>query len=207
MVFRLSPRKRTSLTTQFTEIAQLVLSAAGELAHLLAADAADRPKLTVSITDAEHDTFEASRRIQRLLRSALVTPYDRHDLTDLAQQFGQVADRIEEAADLANRYRVGRLPDPLLQQVQILERSCEVLANGITHLRVVDSMQDMVIELHRLANHADVLNRQAKVQLLRGDHDIREVIAALDVARAVTEGTNAVRHVAGIVERIRVKEV
>lgn len=199
-------RRRSNLTTQFTEIAQSLLSASGEMAHLLAADPAERPALLARVGDAELAAVDAGRRIERLLRAALVTPYDRHDLTDVAQLFVGASDRVEEAADLATRYRVTRLPDSLLQQAQILERSCDVLASGITHLRVASNMADTVVELHRLANHGEVLHRQTKTDLLGGTRDLRDVVAALDVARAVADGGRSVRGLASVVQRMRVKE-
>lgn len=202
----MQPRKRSNLTTQFTEIAQSLLSATGEMAHLLTADPAERPTLLVKVGDAELATADAGRRIERLLRAALVTPYDRHDLTDVAQLVVRAADRVEEAADLATRYRVTRLPDSLLQQAQVLERSCDVLASGITHLRVASNMTDAVVELDRLANHGEVLHRQTKTELLRDRRDLREAIATLDVARAVADGAHTLRAVASVVQRMRVKE-
>jgi len=201
---RLTPRD-TAFYDMFTEAGENVSGAAHVLAEL-AEPNANREAVARDLREREHVGDGVTHRIMRQLNTSFVTPFDREDIYRLASALDDVVDQMEAAADFIVLADVGRLPQLMIDQIQLLVRSSDETASAMSRLKTLRHLEDYWIEVNRLENEADRVYRKLLSRLFSGDYDALTMVKLREVADNLEEAADALEHVAHAVETIAVKE-
>lgn len=160
-------------------------------------------KLSALESEADNLTHEIFVRLDR----SFITPIDREDIHGLAMALDDCMDLIEAAIDHLELYGIEVLPAPIKVMAEYLDAQAAqvlLLTRGIDKMKW-ESIRPHCIEINRLENEADRVNRQALAGLFRGGLDALEVIKWRDIYDLFEEATDKCEDVAGIVEGIALK--
>lgn len=204
MAFRLTPRD-TAFYDMFTEAGRNVADAADALGGLLDPNA-NREAVAQELREREHAGDSVTHRIMRQLNTSFVTPFDREDIYRLASALDDVVDAIEAAADFVVLADVGKLPQLMTDQINLLMRSASETANAMARLKTLRDLEPYWIEVNRLENEADRVYRKLLSRLFSGDYDALTMMKLREVADGLEDAADALEHVAHAVETIAVKE-
>jgi predicted phosphate transport protein (TIGR00153 family) len=188
----------------FVEDASNVLAAARTLESFFESYA-DRERIAAQLRDLEHRGDQISHEIGHTLESTFVTPFDREDIHHLISRLDDVLDLIEEIADTCILYRIEEPTDVARRQAEIVTKQCVQIGDALQHLRAFKGLEQYWIEIHRLENEGDQLERQAVAGLFRNGGDPLEVIKWKDVYDLLENAIDACEDVANVIERIVVK--
>jgi predicted phosphate transport protein (TIGR00153 family) len=204
VALRLTPRD-TAFYDMFTESGRNLAEAAEVLGRLLDPNA-NRDAVAKDLRDREHAGDSVTHRIMRQLNTSFVTPFDREDIYRLASALDDVIDCVEAAADFVVLADVGRLPNLMTEQIQLLQRSASETAEAMARLRTLRDLEPYWIEVNRLENEADRVYRKLLSKLFSGDYDALTMVKLREVADGLEDAADALEHVAHAVESIAVKE-
>ena len=202
---RLTPRD-TRFYGMFTEAAVHLVTGAGLLSELLAAEPCDRPAIAERMRAAEHAADETTHQILSMINSTFITPFDREDMYALASRLDDVMDAMEAAVDLVVLYAIEELPEEFSDQVRVLSRAAELTSEAMPRLRTMRQLSDYWIEINRLENEADRTHRRFLARLFGGEFTAMTVMKLKDVAEALEEAADGFEKVAHTLETLAVKE-
>ena len=189
----------------FTRAAGHLVAGSAILAELLDSDA-DRREVADRMREAEHRADETVHEIVRRVNSTFVTPFDREDIYALASALDDVMDHMEEAVDLTQLYEVDALPAELADQVEVLQRCADLIAEAMPQLQSMKGLEEFWIEVNRLENTGDQSYRRILAKLFSGSYGALEVLKLKDIVDSLEQAVDACERVANIVEQICVKE-
>jgi predicted phosphate transport protein (TIGR00153 family) len=190
----------------FAQSAVHLVTGAGLLVELLAAEPAERAGIAERMREAEHAADETTHEILQTVNSTFITPFDREDIYTLASRLDDVMDAMEAAVDLIVLYAIDELPQEFSDQVGVLTRAAELTSEAMPRLRTMRSLSDYWIEINRLENEADKTHRRFLAKLFGGDYKAMTVMKLKDVAEALEEAADGFEKVAHTLETIAVKE-
>ena len=188
----------------FVEDASNVLAAARTLESFFESYG-DRERIAAQLRELEHRGDQISHEIGHKLESTFVTPFDREDIHHLISRLDDVLDLIEEIADTCILYRIEEPTEVARRQAEIVTKQCVQIGDALQHLRAFKGLEQYLIEIHRLENDGDQLERQAVAGLFRNGGDPLEVIKWKDVYDLLENAIDACEDVANVIERIVVK--
>ena len=188
----------------FVEDASNVLAAARTLESFFESYG-DRERIAAQLRELEHRGDQISHEIGHKLESTFVTPFDREDIHHLISRLDDVLDLIEEIADTCILYRIEEPTEVARRQAEIVTKQCVQIGDALQHLRAFKGLEQYWIEIHRLENDGDQLERQAVAGLFRNGGDPLEVIKWKDVYDLLENAIDACEDVANVIERIVVK--
>jgi uncharacterized protein Yka (UPF0111/DUF47 family) len=176
----LKPRKSNGdFFGWFEEAAQNNVEAA-KLLDRLCREFTTAEELGKQVHELEHKGDEITHGIYLTLNKVFMPPLDREDIIALTGALDDVIDYIHEAADAMCVYNV-KEPTPVAGSLATVIVACtEAVAREIPKLRkrrTMRSINEGVIEIHRLENQADALLRQGVMELFHSPHDPVLVIA------------------------------
>ncbi|QJY45207.1 DUF47 domain-containing protein [Pseudonocardia broussonetiae] len=210
MAFRLTPHER-GFYPLFSRAADNIVSAADDLAKLVAAEPSARPVLAQRVKETENAGDAVTHEIMVKLNKTFVTPFDREDIYRLASSLDDVLDFMEEAADRIVLYRLGVLPSGISEQVEVLRRAAAATAEAMPRLEKMAELQEYWIHVNSLEDEADAVYRRLLGDLLAppdGDPpaDVLTVLKVKEIVETLEEAADAFETVANTVESIAVKE-
>jgi uncharacterized protein len=203
--FHLTPQE-DSFFELFATLANNLVDGAHELTNLLGVEHFEREAVACRIRDIEHVAHESTHAILRKVNSSFITPFDREDIYRLASKLDDCMDLMEAAADLIVLYRVGRLPDGISAQVEVLARMSELTAEAMPRLRATSDLSEYWSEISRLENQADHVYRQMIADLFSNEKDAITVLKLKGVIDQLEAAADAFETAALTVESIAVKE-
>ena len=165
MAFRLTPHER-GFYPLFTQAAENIVRAAGDLAALVAAPPAERAELARRVKDAENAGDELTHQIMVKLNKTFVTPFDREDIYRLTSSLDDVVDAMEEAADRIVLYRLGELPPGMKTQTNVLQRAAAATAEAMPQLATMAKLQEYWVHVNSLEDEGDAAYRALLEELL-----------------------------------------
>lgn len=184
-----------------------VLSGARLLRDLVE-DYRDVPGRLQKLTDAEHAGDHVTHQILEKLNRTFVTPLDREDIHALAIDLDNIVDSIELVADRLLLYQIEKPTPLMISMVRLLERCCEQIDQAIPLLRYNKRLKDILphsIEINRLENEADKLNRTALASLFDQPNDVLYVIKWKEVYDTLEEAIDMTEDVADQLHGIVIK--
>jgi predicted phosphate transport protein (TIGR00153 family) len=202
---RLTPRD-TRFYGMFADAAAHLVTGAGLLSELLAAEPQERKPVSERMREAEHAADETTHLIMSTVNSTFITPFDREDIYTLASRLDDVMDAMEAAVDLIVLYAIEDLPQEFSDQVRVLTRAAELTSEAMPRLRSMRNLSDYWIEINRLENEADRTHRRFLARLFGGEYKAMTVMKLKDVAEALEDAADGFEKVANTIETIAVKE-
>ncbi len=202
MKFSLIPKERRFYGL-FAKQGELVSEVLSELSKSLLEGTSRHPRLR----DLEHRADDVTHEIYRLTDSTFVTPMDQEDILLLASSLDDVVDLAEEIADKMELYRVKEVPERARRMGEL------AAAAGVELARAVDDLEDMSelerhrLEIHRLENEGDQVNREAMADLFADESGLSaaEIIKWKDLHDLLEGVLDTCEHIANLLERIHIK--
>jgi uncharacterized protein len=188
----------------FEEAAANIVKAAGMLEEMLEGWP-ERSDLTREILLAEQEGDRITHDIIHKLNATFVTPIDREDIIALASGLDDILDFTEEVADFLGLYRIEAPMDQSIEMAKVLHQACRQVAEALPRLRTMQDLSHYVVEIHRLENDGDRLERAALASLFERAIDPMVVIRWKDIFERLESAIDATEKVANTLQGIILK--
>jgi predicted phosphate transport protein (TIGR00153 family) len=205
-LFRLFPKEENFLP-QFNQGAQVIVDAAKAL-DALAADFQDIELKVARIKQLEHQGDQIAHQTYDLLNRTWITPIDRQDIHVLVASLDDVLDFIDAAAARLMLYKVAGPTPELKAATSLIVQSTEAVQRAIAllgDLKNTKQILDACVEINRLENEADTVNRIAIGKLFETSTDPIHIMKWKEIYEYVEEATDRCEDVANVIETIVMK--
>ncbi len=177
--------------------------------------------LASSLKDGYQGISQAAKRIEALerngdnithqifdrLRATFITPFDPEDIQSLATALDDVLDAMEDAAFRIVAYRIDPIPKPAVDLAEMIENSCLAIDRALLALRDKRPVMEPCIEVNRLEEQADAVERSMLMELFGSPADAITIIKLKDLYEALEETTDRCEDVADVIQNIAVKNL
>ena len=161
-----------------------------------------------AISDLEHKGDNVTHEIITESRRTFLTPFDREDITLLAQSLDDVIDFIHSAADFILIYRVEQptqrakeLADIIVTSTLEVQKAIGLLTNQIDQTQILKHC----VEINRMENEADIIYRTALVELFANMTDEKLLIKWREIYENMETVTDKCEDVANALEALALK--
>jgi uncharacterized protein len=134
-----------------------------------------------------------------------VTPIEREDVLALASGMDDIVDFIEEVGDFLGLYRIEAPMEQAQELSRVLHQATRQIREALPRLRTLADISHYVVEIHRLENDGDKLERSALAALFEAGIDPMMVIRWKDVFERLESAVDATEHVANTLQGIVIK--
>jgi len=197
------PRER-EFYDLFEEAAANVVRAAAMLEEMLESWP-EKAELTREILLAEQEGDRITHDIIQKLYSTFVTPIDREDILALASGLDDILDFTEEVADFLGLYRIEAPMDQAVEMAKVLHQASRQVSDALPRLRTLQDLSHYVVEIHRLENEGDRIERMALASLFDRAIDPMVVIRWKDIFERLESAVDATEQVANTLQGIVLK--
>lgn len=191
----------------FDEIAQVLVQAA-ECLHDLITNYQDIEEKTDYLRKMEKQLDIATDGVCQRLNVSFVTPIDREDIHALAMSMDDVLDYIEAAADRMRLYGVEEPRSEAAELSALLveaTKSIKTAVGELVNLRHTDNVLKPCVEINRIENQADEVQRRALARLFREEKKPLEIAKWQEIFDRLETATDRCEDVADVLESIVVR--
>ncbi len=153
----------------------------------------------------ERSGDEIIHQIFDRLRATFITPFDPEDIQALATSLDNVIDAIEDVTFRIVAYRLDPIPEAAVRLGQMIDESNKALARALSALRHNQSVMKDCIEVNRLENEADGIERGFVGRLFRSELDPLRLMKEKEIIEALEQTTDLCEDVADVVQSVSVK--
>ncbi|MDD5287919.1 MAG: DUF47 domain-containing protein [Dehalococcoidales bacterium] len=191
----------------FEESAQNAVEIAQKLKDLLYTwdNIEDR---VAGIADMEHKGDNITHQIATELHRTFVTPFDREDITLLAQSLDDVTDFIHSTADFMLLYRVEQPTQRAKELGDVIVEITAETQKAVGQLKKHIDQREMLkycVEVNRMENVADRIYRSALAELFANSTDVRLLIKWREIYEHMETVTDRCEDVANVLEGVALK--
>ena len=197
-------RPDPELLTLFDESGRNVQRAALLLRDLLA-DYPERAGLARDILLCEQEGDRIVHDIHHRLAGHRNGHFETADVHALAGALDDIVDFAEEAADQMGLYNVEAPMEQAQSMAEVLVAAAEQVATSLRGLRNGLDVGPQLVEIHRLENEGDKIQRSALADLFVTGIDPMIVIRWKDIFETLEEAVDACETVANVLEGISLK--
>ena len=198
-----APREREFFDL-FEEAGGNILRAA-ELLETMLRDYPENSELAREILICEQHGDRITHDIVQRTNNTFVTPIDREDILTLAAALDDIVDFIEEVADFLGLYKIEATMDDAQKLAMVLLNASRQIAEAIPRLRGFQDVSHFTVEINRLENDGDRIQREALASLFAHGIDPMVVIRWKDIYERLEEAIDATEKVAYTLETIVLK--
>ncbi len=198
--------KDSVLFDLFTSLAERIAVGARMSVEMINGVSEDRKAQAKRIGEIESEADDLLGQIIRRIDDMFVTPYDRGDLQELANNLDDAMDEIEEATDLIVLHDVKDFPDGLIELVDAVRRLAELTASSMPRLKNLKELDHYYAEADRIETEGDRLHRRITTMLFSGNYDAMTILRINPVIDAFEESLDEMARVARIIRSIALKE-
>lgn len=177
--------------------------------------------LVGGLKDGFQGAVQAAKRIEALersgdnithqifdrLRATFITPFDPEDIQSLATSLDDVLDTMEDAAFRIVAYRIDPIPKPAIELAEMIAHSCNAIDRALHALHEKGSVMEPCIEVNRLEDEADAVERSMLTNLFGSGDDAITIIKLKDLYEALEQTTDRCEDVADVIQNIAVKNL
>ena len=157
------------------------------------------------VVACEHRGDQLTQDILQRLNTSFVTPFDREDIHELAEELDDVVDdMLAVAARIRLTVHGAALPE-LKEQADILVRMAEEMVGLIGRLPSMKRTEDHLKAIDGMESEGDTVYRHALARLFSGEYDALDVLRWKDIIEAMEAALNALEDVSNVVESIVLK--
>jgi uncharacterized protein len=153
----------------------------------------------------ERSGDEVIHQLFRTLQTTFITPFDPEDIQTLATALDNVLDAIEDATFRISCYRVDPIPEPAVQLGLMIDGSTKALARALKNLEERKPVWEDSIEVNRLENEADAVERTLLGDLFTNGTDPITLIKLKEVYEILEHATDMCEDVADVIQNVAVK--
>ena len=192
----------------FEETADFIIEGSNSLKALMLAEPAGRASIFEKIEQLEHKCDDTTHKVYRHLNGTFVTPFDREDIHLLASELDDIMDLMDESAKRIILYRMDKIPQAMIQLVDILEKSILEVKFVISSLRQIHKSEDIrkaLVRIHDHENEADKVFEETIAKLFDEEKNAVNVIKMKDIYGSLERATDKCEDVANVVEALLIK--
>jgi predicted phosphate transport protein (TIGR00153 family) len=180
---------------------------ASRLLREVVADYPEHADLARELKACENEGDRITHDIIHRLRSrnGARPPVDPADGHALATALDDVVDYAEQAADWLGLYGVEGPMEQAIQLADVLVRACAEIVPALAALRTEADASEHLIEINRLEDEGDRIQRDAVASLFANGIDPMVVIRWKDIFDCLESAVDATESVAHIIEGIEIK--
>jgi predicted phosphate transport protein (TIGR00153 family) len=178
---------------------------AAELLERMLRQWPDHGELARDVIVCEQEGDRITHDIIQRLNQSFVTPFDREDIIALASGLDDIVDYIEEVADFLGLYRIEAPMDQAQELATVLAQSCRAVASAIPRLRALKDIREFTVEVNRLENDGDRIQREAIASLFERGIDPMMVIRWKDIFERLEDAIDSTETAINILEGIIIK--
>jgi len=153
----------------------------------------------------EQNGDDVIHEIFNKLQSTFITPFDPEDIQTLATTLDNVLDSIEDATFRIVAYRLDPIPEAAVQLGQMIDDCCRALARAMVSLRDRKPVMEDCIEVNRLENEADAVERTQVGRLFASNMDPLTLMKEKEVFEVLEQTTDLCEDVADVLQNVAVK--
>jgi uncharacterized protein len=165
----------------------------------------EKAELYRELVVCEQDGDRITHDIIHKINATFVTPIDREDVLALATGMDDIVDLIEEVGDFLGLYRIEAPMEQAQQMAHVLHEASRQVNEALPRLRNLGDLSHYVIEIHRLENEGDRLERSALAALFEAGIDPMMVIRWKDIFDRLEQAVDATEQVANTLSGIVIK--
>jgi predicted phosphate transport protein (TIGR00153 family) len=139
-------------------------------------------------------------------RGRVRAPFDAGDGYALATALDDIVDNCEQAAAQLGLYGVEAPMEQAVEFAEVLVGAGEQIAQALRSLRTGAELGPYLVEIHRLENEGDRLQRDGVASLFAGGIDPMVVIRWKDIFESLEAAVDACETVAHVLEGITLKQ-
>ncbi len=185
--------------------AEVIAKAADLLAAGVTAGNSRLKHAAAEILILEHRGDEIIHEIFKKLNQTFITPIDPEDIHRLSSGLDDVLDGIEEAAFRIVAYHVDPIPDPIKELANILQSCAGALLRALQALDRHQKVLESCIEINRLENEADMVERSAVAGLFENEKDPIRLIKLKEIYEVLETTTDRCEDVADLLQNVVLK--
>ena len=190
----------------YTALAERVAAGARTALDLVHAQPENRRDFAMRVGAIESEADELLGQIIRRIDSMFITPYDRGDLTDLANSLDDAMDCLEEATDLAVLHNVQEFPAQTVDLIEAVRRMAELTAASMPRLKNLKDLDHYYEEADRIEDEGDRIHRRITALLFSGQFDAMSVLRIEGVINFFEDSLDEMARVARVIRTISLKE-
>jgi uncharacterized protein len=157
------------------------------------------------LVDSEHEGDRLTHDIAHHLHRRSATPFDGAEVLALASGLDDIVDYAEEVADFLFLYKVEAPMEQAVALAEVLRAAGAEVAAAMASLEDVPALRPRVVEIGRLEDEGDRLEREGLAALFEGGVDPMLVIRWKDIFERLEQGVDSCDHVGHVLEGIVVK--
>jgi uncharacterized protein Yka (UPF0111/DUF47 family) len=139
-------------------------------------------------------------------RGRVRAPFDAGDGYALATALDDIVDHAEQTAAQLGLYAVEAPMEQAVELTEVLVSASEQIAHALRSLRTGSELAPHLVEIHRLENEGDRLQRDGVASLFAGGIDPMVVIRWKDIFESLEAAVDASETVAHVLEGITLKQ-
>ncbi len=180
----------------------------GLLLHDLMVDFPEHATLARDLKVCEQEGDRITHDIIHRLagRGRTRAPFDAGDGYALATALDDIVDHAEQVAAQLTLYGVEAPMEQAVEFTEVLVGAGEQIAQALRSLRTGTELSPHLVEIHRLENEGDRLQRDGVASLFAGGIDPMVVIRWKDIFESLEAAVDACESVAHVLEGITLKQ-
>jgi uncharacterized protein len=180
----------------------------GQLLHDLLVEYPERAALAGDLKVCEQEGDRITHDVIHRLagRERVRAPFDAGDGYVLATALDDIVDHSEQVAAQLGLYGVEAPMEQAVALTEVLVGAAEQIAHALHCLRTGADMAPLLVEIHRLENEGDRLQRDGVASLFAGGIDPMVVIRWKDIFESLEAAVDACETVAHVLEGITLKQ-
>ena len=139
------------------------------------------------------------------MRSTFITPFDPEDIQALASALDDVLDHIEDVTFRIVAYRLKPIPSAVIVLAEMVSKCCTVLTEALKALHSRRPVLQYCIEINRIENDADKVERNLIADLFRDESNPIELIRKKEIYELLEATTDRCEDVADVIQNVAVK--
>lgn len=155
----------------------------------------------------ERSGDEITHRLFDRLRKTFITPFDTEDIQSLATTLDDVLDTLEDATFRIVAYKIDPIPPAAVELGAMIANACRALGKALQALEQKKSVMEACIEVNRLEEDADAVERTMLTNLFDSNTDAITLIKLKDLYELLESTTDRCEDVADVIQNIAVKNL
>jgi predicted phosphate transport protein (TIGR00153 family) len=155
----------------------------------------------------ERNGDDVTHRLFDRLRQTFITPFDPEDIQSLATSLDDVLDTVEDATFRIVAYRIDPIPAAAIELGKMIASCCRALDKALHALEAKRSVMEDCIEVNRLEEEADAVERAMLANLFSSGVDAIALIKLKELYELLESATDRCEDVADVIQNIAVKNL
>lgn len=165
-------------------------------------------EMMTNLHGIEHAADMGKHDMMNRLAKEFITPIEREDIIELAQEIDNVTDSIEDVLMGIYMYNILSIRPEAIDFVDVIVQCCNGLKKTMEdfqNFRKSSTIHDSIVEINRLEEVGDRLYRDAVRSLYVNSQNALETISWTEIFDRLESCCDACEHVANVVESVIMK--